>query len=109
MPDIHDGAIALCAPRADDPARKIIAGALPFACLRCDELVMVSPASFARLRQRDVILCPDCFIAVAEERGTPWIDPGRSPEQLEELAANGHQPRKFLFGAGSGSRPRPKG
>jgi len=56
---------------------------------------MVSPASRRRMRPGDVFLCIECAVAIAEERGTKWIDPGRNDDQLAELAANGHVPNRF--------------
>lgn len=88
--------IALCCSRTDDPGRLPIAGSTPERCRRCGAEVMVSPASRRRMLPGDWILCIDCFAAIAEERGSKWIDPGRSDEQLAELAANGHEPKRFL-------------
>lgn len=98
MSDLLGIPVAAICPREDDPRRLVIAGATPSPCCRCQRTVMVSPATRNRIRPTDPIICTDCAIAVAAARGTPWLDAGRNDEQLDELAANGHEARRFLFG-----------
>lgn len=95
MSDLFGGPIAVICPRTNDPARKHLYGATPERCVRCTVEVMVSPATRARIRPGDQILCVECCAAIAEEHGQKWIDAGRNADQLAELAANGHEPRQF--------------
>jgi hypothetical protein len=90
--------IAAICPRKDDPRRLKIDGATPSPCCRCNRTVMVSPATRQRIRDCDQIICTDCAISLAFDRGEEWIDVGRNDEQLDELEVNGHEAKRFLFG-----------
>ena len=87
---------AMICTRVGDPHWLRIEGSTPSPCGRCTHPVMVSPASRRLIQPGDVILCIECAVQIAEERGQPWIDPGRNDDQLAELAANGHVPNRFI-------------
>jgi hypothetical protein len=98
MSDLLGIPVAAICPREDDQRRLPIEGATPSDCCRCHNTVMVSPATRRRIRPSDPIICTDCAIAIAAARGQKWIDPGRNADQLDELQANGHEAKRFLFG-----------
>lgn len=97
MSDLLGIPVAAICPRKDDPRRLPIVGATPSNCCRCNRTVMVSPATRRRIRDCDQIICTDCAIAIAVFRGEKWIDAGRNDEQIDELEANGHEAKRFLF------------
>jgi len=86
---------AIICTRVGDPHWRKIEGSTPSPCSRCEHQVMVSPATRQLIQPGDKIICIECAVAIAEARGTKWVDPGRSPDQLAELVANGHEPRRF--------------
>ena len=93
--DLRTGRIAVIGSRTDDPYRRPIAGSTPSPCSECERDVMVSPATRRRMTEASVVLCADCAIAVARFRDEPWLDPGRTDDQMEEMEANGLEPKRF--------------
>jgi len=93
--DIQSGHIAVIGSRTDDPGRLPIAGSTPSPCVKCSRDVMISPATRQGMTGLSVVLCTDCAVVVAEARGEPWIHPGRSDDQLREMADNGHTPERW--------------
>lgn len=91
--NVSSGHIVMIGSRTDDPSRRPIAGSTPSPCAECQEDVMLSPASRRRMTELSVVLCVECAVAVAESRNEPWIDPGRNDDQLQEMKANGIEPK----------------
>lgn len=89
------GPIALICTRVTDPSWQPIEGSTVENCCRCGHHVYVSPASQRRVRPGDAILCIECSVEIAQQRGVPWVDGGRNADQLAEMAANGLEPRQF--------------
>lgn len=91
--DVLSGRIAMIGSRTDDPSRRPIAKSTPSPCAECKANVMLSPASRRRMTELSVVLCVECAVAVAESRNEPWIYPGRNDDQLQEMKANGIEPK----------------
>jgi len=86
------GRVAVIGSLVDDPGRRPIEGSTPLPCSRCSRAVMLSPATRRRMTDLSVVLCVDCAVAIAEERGELWENPGYNEDQLREMAANGIKP-----------------